>query len=341
MFLSDEARELYSRFELSPERTAVIVGSLFGDASLLVSDKDRVPNFYENHAMSQIEYLRWKASMLGVPNGVKLRLMTQGYSKGKLVAYFQVRDRAFMNLERMFYVHEGRRRRKIVTGEALELLAGSAVALAVFHMDDGEYNVYSNQVILNTCDFTIQENEMIASRLSSMLGGPVRVKIKRKRYPRLALSGRATDEFIRIVKPCVHPILQYKVDQDISHRLDERIVRKFREEYGKRPAKNIAEETGLTFNEAQVIGKRLGLSRHHEYVRYRGIPFTPQEKEYLLKNYSKIPTRQLATELNTSPRCLYQLMYKLRRTGKAPDLRDHKGIWKHSSYSCQQKRQGS
>ena len=56
MFLSDEARELYSRFELSPERTAVIVGSLFGDASLLVSDKDRTPNIYENHAMRQIEH---------------------------------------------------------------------------------------------------------------------------------------------------------------------------------------------------------------------------------------------------------------------------------------------
>jgi hypothetical protein len=279
-----------------------------------VSDKDRVPNFYENHAMSQIEYLRWKASMLGVPNGVKLRLMTQGYSKGKLVAYFQVRDRAFMNLERMFYIHEGRRRRKIVTGEALELLAGSAVALAVFHMDDGEYNVYANQVILNTCDFTIQENEMIASRLSSMLGGPVRVKIKRKRYPRLALSGRATDEFIRIVKPCVHPTLQYKVDQDISHRLDERIVRKFREEYGKKPARLVAAETGVTFNEAQVIGHRLGLSQHRAYVRYRDKPFSPEEKEYFIRNYRKVPTSELATKLGTSVKCLYQLAIKLGLT---------------------------
>jgi hypothetical protein len=112
LLLSDEARELYSRFELSPERTAVIVGSLFGDASLLVSDKDRTPNFYENHSMKQIEYLKWKASMLGVPNGVRIRRMTHGYSKGKLVAYFQVRDRAFVDFERMFYVHEGRRRKR-------------------------------------------------------------------------------------------------------------------------------------------------------------------------------------------------------------------------------------
>jgi hypothetical protein len=318
LLLSDEARELYSRFELSPERIAVIVGSLFGDASLLVSDKDRTPNFYENHSMKQIEYLKWKASMLGVPNGVRIRRMTHGYNKGRLVAYFQVRNRAFGDFERMFYVYEGRRRRKIVTGRALELLVGSAVALAVFHMDDGEYNAYSNQVILNTCDFTTQENEMIANRLSSMLGGLVRVKIKRKRYPTLALSGRATDEFIRIVKPCIHPMLQYKVDQDISHRLDERIVRKFKEDYGKKPARLVAAEAGVTFNEAQVIGHRLGLSRHHAYVRYRDRPFSQEEKEYFIRNYRKVPTSELATKLSTSVKCLYQLAIRLGLTRRPP-----------------------
>jgi hypothetical protein len=313
LFLSDEARELYSRFELSPERTAVVVGSLFGDASLLVSPKDRVPNFYENHAMRQIEYLRWKASMLGVSNGVKVRRMTHGYSKGRPVAYFQVRNRAFTNLETMFYTLGDKRRKKVVTEEALELLVGSALALAVFHMDDGEYNVFSNQVILSSCDFTLEENKMMAARLSSLLGAPVRVKMKRMKYPRLALSGKATDRFIAIAKPYVHPTMQYKIDQSIAHHLDPHLVNTFVESYGKKPARLVAAEAGVTFKEAQVIAHRLGLSQHREYVRHRDRPFTEEEKQYLMSNYLKIPTIQIAARLHTSPGSLRQLVYKLRR----------------------------
>jgi len=312
LFLSDEARELYSKFKLSPEKTAVIVGSLFGDASLLVTDRDRAPNFYENHAMRQIEYLRWKASMLGVPNGVKIRYMTHGYSKGRMIPYFEVRDRAFTEFERMFYVKETGGRRKVVRPEAIELLVGSALALAVFYMDDGEYNVYSNQAILHTSDFTLEENHLMATVLSSMFGEPVRVKLKRARYPRLALSTKATDKFIGIVKPWIHSTLQYKVDQDISHHLDEQVVRRFREEYGKKPAILVAAEAGVTFKEAQVIAHRLGLSQHREYVRHRDSPFTDGEKQYLMDNYLRIPLTQIAARFHTTPGSLRQLVYKLR-----------------------------
>ena len=314
MFLSDEARELYSRFELSPERTAVVVGSLFGDASLLVSDKDRTPNFYENHSMQQLEYLKWKASMLGVPDRVKFRLMTHGYSKGKTVPYLEVRDHAFTDFEKMFYVKgtDGRRK-KVVVEEALELLVGSALALGVFYIDDGEYNVYANQAMLHSSDFTLQENEAMAGRLEVLLGAPVRIKLKRARYPRLSLSGRATDRFITIVKAFICPTMQYKIDQDIAHRLDPSVVRKFKDEYGKKPARLVAAEAGVTFKEAQVIAHRLGLSRHREYVRHRDTPFTEEEKRYLMKNYLKIPTLQIAARLHTSPGSLCQLVYKLRR----------------------------
>jgi len=325
LFLSEEARQLYSRFAMSPERTSVIVGSLFGDGSLLVTRKDRTPNFYENHSMKQLEYLKWKASMLGVPDGVKFRLMTQGYCKGQLVPYFQLRSHAFTKLEKTFYIDgENGRRKKVVTKEGIDLLVGSALAIAVFHMDDGEYNVFSNQVILNTCDFTMEENHTIASRLGSLLGGQIRVKIKRKKYPRLALSTRATDQFVKIVKPYIHPTMKYKIDQDITHRLDQGIVAKLRREYGKRPAKLIAEEAGVTFKEAQVIANRMGLSRHRGYVRHRDKPFTEEERSYLMKNYSRIPIREIALVLHTTPRCLYQLVHRLRQANRFCTI---KGDW--------------
>lgn len=315
MSLSSQARELYSRFDLKPEQSEVIVGSLFGDASLLWSRKDRVPNFYENHAMGQIDYLNWKAAMLGKPDGVKIRLMTHGYSRGKLIPYFQFRDRALLGFGPLFYMTEASgRRKKVVTKEGLELLVGSPLPLAVFYQDDGEYNYYSNRSILHTSDFTMQENEMMATRFRELLGANVRVGLKRKRYPTLLLSSMATDRFIEIVKPFVHKSMLYKIDQNIAHHIDRAIAEKLIREYGKKPAKQIAHEVDLTIKEIYVIAYRLHLTERVGYIRYRKVPLIDDEKRYLVQNYRKIPTRDIAKKLNTSPDYIQQLAMKLGLT---------------------------
>lgn len=306
---------MYSQFDLKPEQTAVVVGSLFGDASLLWSRKDRVPNFYENHAMRQIDYLKWKAAMLGRPDSVKIRLMTHGYSKGKLIPYFQFRDRALLGLEPLFYRTEANgKRRKIVTRKGLELLVASPLSLAVFYQDDGEYNYYSNQSILYSSDFTMQENEMMATRFRELLGANVRVGLKRKRYPKLLLSTTATDRFIEIVKPFVHKSMLYKIDQNIAHHVDRAIAEKLTREYGTKPAKQIAHEVGLTIMEIYVIAHRLHLTEQVGYIRYRKVPLIDDEKRYLVQNYRKIPTRDIAKKLNTSPHYIWQLAIKLGLT---------------------------
>ena len=323
LYLTEEARELYGKLAFGPEKSSVIVGSLFGDASLLMGRKDRTPNFYVNHCMEQLDYIKWKASMLGVPDGVKFRLMTQGYSKGKLVPYFQFRHRGLLDFDRMFYIKkEDGRRKKIVTDEALELLAGSALALAVFFMDDGEYNVYSNQAILNTCDFTVEENQRIAEKLEALLGAPVRIHVKRKRYPRVALSQRGTDRFVSSTTPFVHPSMNYKIDQNITHRFSQEVVGKLKEEYGKRLAKDIAAEIGLTPEETRIAANRMGLGRHVRYVRYRDKPFTDEEREYVARNYGKIPTRDIAKRLGTSTGCIGMVARRLRLAGRGRTLEE-------------------
>jgi len=317
LFLSDKARELYGKFKFSPEKTAVIVGSLFGDASLLVGHRDRTPNFYENHCIEQLEYLKWKASTLGFPDAVKLRRMTHGYSKGKLVAYFQFRHPSLWDFDRMFYTtREDGKRKKIVTDTALELLVGSPLAMAVFYQDDGEYNVYSNQVILNTCDFTMEENQRIARKLEELLGAPVRVHVKRQRYPRVALSQRGTDQFVSSSTPFVHPTMDYKIDQDIANRFSKELVRKLRAEYGKRLTRDIAAEIDLTPEETRIVANRMGLGRHVKHARYRDKPFTEEEKEYVARNYRKIPTRDIARRLGTSIGCISMVAHRLRLAGR-------------------------
>jgi len=315
LFLTEEARELYSRFSLSLVKIMVIIGSLFGDASMFVRKDHSTPSFNEGHCMEQLEYLKWKAAILGKPDGVKFHVMSQGYSKGKTIVYFRVGNKAFTDIDKLFYIRtESGRRRKIVTMEALELLIGSPLALAVFLMDDGEYNIYSNQIIFNTCGYTLEENDTMAKQFEQLLGAPVRVKIKRKRYPRVALSSKATDKFIKIVTPFIHPTLYYKVDQNIMHYFDEHIIKKLMEEYGKKPARRISEEIGLTIQEVYVIAYRLGLTKHKGYIRYRNKPFTEQEKEYLINTYGKVPGPEIAKRLNTSTKYIHQLALKLGLT---------------------------
>jgi len=333
LFLSEKARELYSRFKFSPEKTAVIVGSLFGDASLIMGRKDRIPSFYENHCIEQLEYLKWKSSTLGMPNSVKLRLMTQGYSKGKLVPYFQMRREALLDLEPLFYMRgaDGRRK-KIVTKEGLELLVGSSLALAVFYMDDGEYGAYSNQSMLHTCGFSLKENEVMADRLQELLHAPVRVKMKRGKYPRLALSEKATNEFIRIVRPFIHPSMAYKIDQDIAHYLDENVASKLEQEYGTKPAKQLAAETGLTVSEIYVVTSRLRLSGRLHYqkpspiaiepIRSRYRRFTEENRKYLFWNYGRVPVREIAMRLNTSVSYVKKLVKEM---GVAVDNHETEG----------------
>lgn len=97
LYLTEEAQDLYKRFALKPEKSIMTVGSNYGDGSLLMDRKSRYPFFYENHSIGQLEYLKWKASMFGRPDGVRFRIMSHGYCKGKSIPYFQIRDKAFID----------------------------------------------------------------------------------------------------------------------------------------------------------------------------------------------------------------------------------------------------
>jgi len=316
LYLTEKARELYSKFNLRPEQSMVVIGSQFGDGYLSDS-RHRSSVYTEGHCLEQTEYLKWKASILGVPK-VKFYIMKNGYSKGKQIAYIQKGNKAFLDFERIFYIiKDDGKRKKIVTNEALELLLGSPLSLAIFYQDDGEYNVYSNRVTLHTCDFSVKENEIIAKRFEQLLKAPVKVKFKRKQgkqYPNLAFSSKATDNFIKIIKPFIHPTMKYKVDQDISHHLNKQIVKKLIKEYGKKPAKQISKETGMTIMEIYIVAYRLGLTKHKGYIRYRNKPFTEQEKGYLINAYGKVPGPEIAKRLNTSTKYIHQLALKLGLT---------------------------
>jgi len=110
----------------------------------------------------------------------------------------------------------------------------------------------------------MEENNRMARRFEQLLGAPVKVKMKLKQaklYPRIILSSNATNKFIEIVRPFIHPTMEYKVEQNIAHHLNQRICKKLIKEYGKKPTKVIAKETGLTLSETYVIAYRLGLTK--------------------------------------------------------------------------------
>jgi hypothetical protein len=108
----------------------------------------------------------------------------------------------------------------------------------------------------------MEENKKLAASFEKLLDASVRIKVKRKKYPRLALSSKATDRFIAIVKPFIHSTMQYKIDQDVSHYFSKEVIEKIIRGYKEQvPAVRIAEETGLTPMEVYVIAHRLGVTR--------------------------------------------------------------------------------
>lgn len=67
--------------------------------------------------------------------------------------------------------------------------------------------------------------------------------------------------------------------------------------------KEIADELGRNYWTIYKVNQELGLSRNHE--------FTPQEDNYIIKNYKSMPASQIAGKLKISVEMLYNRARKL------------------------------
>lgn len=100
--------------------------------------------------------------------------------------------------------------------------------LAIWYMDDGclvksyNYNksgvrrIYRRELFLNTCGFTLEQNQLLKSFIKERYGVEFQLKLTSKKtgYWRLKATASEANKFIEIVKPYIVPSMEYKLDME-------------------------------------------------------------------------------------------------------------------------------
>lgn len=202
----------YAPIALTDEASAVITGSLLGDAWLRMSTGSVNAYFGVSHSIKDLEYLSWKREMLAGIGLVKSPISFLTSGKGSAYGTFwTICHPLLTELYQLFYP-------KGVKTVSLEILGRiNPLALAVWWMDDG--NFYLNKkrfpdLELETQGFTRVEVEQVKDWLLSKFnvachlvptyreGDGYRIRIS---------STWQAEAFLNIVRPWVIPEMSRKI----------------------------------------------------------------------------------------------------------------------------------
>jgi recombination protein RecA len=198
---------------LNDQQWQVVLGGLMGDAHLAPNLRGRHGvRFRMGHGAKQVEYLDWKASLLGnVPQS--RRVDARGAAFVDLTPLPELGE-----LREVMYWGDGK---KHLTEEYLKAL--TPLALAVWYMDDGSFTVRSKGVQQRTqggsgrieiCVEAMSEGsrQRLASYLRDTHGVDCSVAPRGKRAKAvLTMTTAGTRVFQELVAPYVHSSMDYKL----------------------------------------------------------------------------------------------------------------------------------
>jgi recombination protein RecA len=198
---------------LSTQQWQVILGGLMGDAHLAPNKRDRHGvRFRMGHARKQVNYLDWKASLLG-NIGQSRRTDSRGSAWVDLTPLPELAE-----LRQVVYWGDGK---KHLTWDYLKAL--TPLALAIWYMDDASFTIRSKGLQARTAGGTgraeicVQAmSESSRERLVSYLRDSLHLEcVLRKRGARqqcvLQFTTAATTQLHEMIAPFVHPSMQYKL----------------------------------------------------------------------------------------------------------------------------------
>jgi len=208
----------YVKAIFSPEQEQIIIGSLFGDASLFSLDTPICNSgFRVSHSEKDKGYVFWKYQELKSTGLFPIRpkpRSLRGFKKSVSWLLQSRRDPYFTYLRSLFYPN----RKKVVSQGCLEKL--SPLGLAVFYMDDGFFNWGRGKnrtrkyprVSLSTCGFTYEDNESLRDWLNRTYF--LHFHINLNPYPILRLGREyEVNRFLDIVRPYIIPSMARKLGE--------------------------------------------------------------------------------------------------------------------------------
>jgi recombination protein RecA len=198
---------------LSPQQWQVVLGGLMGDGSLSqpVKRDGSSARYRMGHGTKQVEYLDWKASLLG-----NIQQCRTTNAKGA----------AFVDLQPLAELAELRAAvyiagQKVISWDYLKSL--TPLALAIWYMDDGSFTVRSRGVQTRTAGgsgrvaFCVEAmSEGSRDRLVSYLRDTHKLEVSWRRTGArgkavLTFTTAASARFMEMVGPYVHPSMGYKL----------------------------------------------------------------------------------------------------------------------------------
>jgi hypothetical protein len=186
---------------------SVTYGTLLGDASI---SKDKTTFCLSiNHCAVQLEYLQWKAHILGHTG--KIRPHNSGYG----AKMFGIHHYDLARLENVYGVciHFGKKK---VTPEWIHKL--DVISLAVWYQDDGSWGKAGNlrrgqrsqrRVTFSVCNFDRDSISLLQEWLLK-LGLRSRFVLRKNKYPMIELYHTATIKLWNMVAPYL--VLKTKID---------------------------------------------------------------------------------------------------------------------------------
>jgi recombination protein RecA len=200
---------------LSPQQWQVVLGGLMGDGHLAPNRRGRSGvRFRMGHGAAQVDYLDWKASLLG--NIGQSRSMRSGTGSvhvdlTPLPELGELRD----------VVYWGDEGTKHFTWDYLKAL--TPLALAVWYMDDGSFSLRSKGLQARTAGgsgrveigvqaMSVGSRERLVEHLRDAFGLEATVSLRGARQKAvLTFTTESSRRLQALVAPCVHPSMAYKL----------------------------------------------------------------------------------------------------------------------------------
>lgn len=180
-----------------------IIGSLLGDGHI---DNGKTRRFVVNHSDKQLEYLKYKQSVLS--NYVnKLRKNAKQKNRNSTTYNLTTICHQELNsLHKLFYDNT----KKVIRKELVSYL--TPYAMAIWYMDDGSARKYN--VKISTEGFTKQENETLRNIIYVNFGisGKVCEYINRgKKYYYLSFNKPNSIKLCDLIRPYIIQSMEYKL----------------------------------------------------------------------------------------------------------------------------------
>ena len=198
------------------ELKGILVGMVLGDSTIALPKEGINAYMRIQHGLRAADYLRHKAEILR-----QLTDVTVGDVGGKYPGiYARTKNHPLYTRLRKLAYPEGK---KVVTKTWLNWLTPQG--LAIWYMDDGSLNksysinksgrrrIFSRQLFLHTCSFSLEENELLVSFIEKTFDIKFRIK-KNGKYLRLNIGAVEANRFLEIVKPYIVPCMEYKTDME-------------------------------------------------------------------------------------------------------------------------------